>query len=229
MPLTPSLACYSLVGFRYHLQIGVILMTARSNALSELTRFWLQSRHGCLVAESIPVKVPYGHSDIDFVAIRPDLRAWTLPDGTQVLRAIVETKDEHDFDPKGQDFGKRLLEDINALGDAQYIVQGKKAHFSMLRQEHYETAAAIFGTTEFHRIFVVHALDEQVRREVCPSLAREKRIHWLTVQDVVADLIEWYEELSSRSALRHTLMGDLWHLLIGYCSLRPHSTQGRVG
>ena len=203
-------------------------MAARSNALSELTRFWLQSRHGCLVAESVPVKVPYGHSDIDFVAIRPDIRAWTLPDGTSVLRAIVEAKDEHDFDPKGRDFGKRLLEDVRALGVAQYIEQGKKANFSMLRQEHYETATAIFGTTEFHRIFIVHALDEQVRQGICPRLAKEKRIHWVTVQEVVTDLIEWYEGLGSRSALRHTLMGDLWHLLIGYCGLRPRSTQSQV-
>ncbi len=198
-------------------------MAARSNALSELTRFWLQSRHGCLVAESIPVKVPYGYSDIDFVAMRPDLQAWTLPDGTPVLRAIVEAKDEHDFDPTGRDFGKRLLEDVNALGAGQYIAQGETANFSMLRQEHYETATTLFGTTEFHRIFVVHALDEKVRQEVCPTLAKEKRIHWLTVQEVVVDLIAWYEGLSSRSALRHTLIGDLWHLLIGYCDLRPRS------
>ncbi len=195
-------------------------MASRNNALAELTRFWLQSRHGCLVAESVPVKVPYGYSDIDFVTMRPDLHPWTLPDGTPVLRAIVETKDEHDFDPHGRDFGKRLLEDVAALGKDPYIARGEKARFSMLRQEHYETATAIFGTTAFHRIFVVHALDEQVRQQVCPSLAQEKRILWFTVQDVVTDLIAWYEALDSRAGLRHTLMGDLWHLLVGYCGLR---------
>ena len=87
-------------------------MVARSNALSELTRFWLQARHGCLVDEAIPVKVPYAHSDIGLVVVRPDFQAWLLPDGTQVIRAIVETKDEHDFDPEGRDFGKRLRADV---------------------------------------------------------------------------------------------------------------------
>jgi len=198
-------------------------MASRSNALSEIIRFWLQSRHGCLVAESVPVKVPRNYSDIDFVAIRPDLRAWVLPDGTRVVRAIVEAKDEHDSDPTGRDFGKRLVRDVEALGDALYIGQGEEAHFSMLRQEHYEVATHIFGATEFHRIFVVHALDEQVRRDVCPTLAKEKRIHWVTVREIVADLMKWYESCENRSTLRHTLVGDLWHLLIGYCGLRPQT------
>ena len=83
-------------------------MTARTNALSELTRFWLQARNGCLVSEAIPVKVPYEHSDIDLTAMRPDLHPWSLPDDTLITRAIIECKDEHDFDHDGQDFGKRL-------------------------------------------------------------------------------------------------------------------------
>ena len=33
-------------------------MAARSNALGELTRFWLQARHGCLIDESVAVRVP---------------------------------------------------------------------------------------------------------------------------------------------------------------------------
>ena len=196
-------------------------MASRSNALSELTRFWLQSRHGCLIAESVPVKVSRGYSDIDFVAMRPDLQPWVLPDGTQVLRAIVEAKDEHDFDPTGRDFGNRLKKDAEALGDSQYITRGKDAHFSMLRQEHYEKAASIFGTTEFHRLFVVHALNQDVRQEICPDLAKEKHIHWITVNEMVSDLIKWYDRLENRSTLRYTLVGDLWHLLIGYCDLKP--------
>ncbi len=67
-------------------------MAARSNALSELTRFWLEARHGCLVQESIPVPVPYGQSDIDFLAMHPRLLSITLPDGAQIgPRFIVET------------------------------------------------------------------------------------------------------------------------------------------
>lgn len=196
-------------------------MAIRSNALSEMTRFWLQARHGCVVSEAVPVKVPYNYSDIDFLALRPDLTPWTLPDGTPITRAIIETKDEHDFDPKGKDFGRRLKEDVQALSDALYISKPKLAHFSLLRQEHYELATRIFGTADFDRLFIVHALDPDVRNEICPILAKTKRIYWLTVHEIVTDLFQWYQRVSNRAGLRHSLMGDLWHLLIGYCGFRP--------
>jgi hypothetical protein len=54
----------------------------RSNACSELTRFWLQTRHGCAVDEGIAVPVPYALSDIDLLAIHPRLERWGLPDGS---------------------------------------------------------------------------------------------------------------------------------------------------
>jgi type I site-specific restriction endonuclease len=76
----------------------------------------------------------------------------------------------------------------------------------MLRQQHYKTATAFFGTTEFHRLFVVHALDESVRQEICPGLAN-RRIHWLTVRELVADLLRWYENRDHRAPLSHTFMG----------------------
>lgn len=82
-------------------------MAARSNACSEITRLWLEARHGCLLTESVPVFVPGGHSDIDLMATQAGLHAFALPDDVVVRpRLIVETKDEHDFDPKGKDFGK---------------------------------------------------------------------------------------------------------------------------
>lgn len=195
-------------------------MAARSNALSELTRFWLQARHGCLIDEAVPVKVPYAHSDIDLVALRPDLQPWSLPDGTLITRAIIETKDEHDFDPAGRDFAARLRSDVNAMGENLYIPAGQKANFTMLRQQHFEKAAALFGTTDFDRLFVVHALDRQVRAEICPSLAKNKRIHWLTAPELVMDLYQWYKGYDNRATLRHSLVGDLWHLLVGYCGLK---------
>ena len=65
-------------------------MAARSNAISELTRFWLQTRHGCFVDEAIPVKVPHAHSDIDLAALRSDLQSWSLPNGAPIIRAIIE-------------------------------------------------------------------------------------------------------------------------------------------
>jgi len=94
-----------------------------------------------------------------------------------------------------------------------------RVKFTMLRKEHYDTAARYFGTDDFDRVFVVHALDLQSRQELCPALA-QKRIHWLTVKEVVQDLYVWYTQHGRPATLRHSLMGDMWHLLVGYCGLR---------
>ena len=69
-------------------------MSTRTNACSELTRFWLEARHGCLVGEGIPVPVPYALSDIDLLALHPEQKRLTLPTGAAVgPRVIVEAKD----------------------------------------------------------------------------------------------------------------------------------------
>lgn len=62
-------------------------MASRSNAIGEVTRFWLQSRHGCLVGESIPVPVPYALSDIDLVAVTADGSTIPLP-GEQATQPL---------------------------------------------------------------------------------------------------------------------------------------------
>jgi hypothetical protein len=81
-------------------------MASRSNACSEITRLWLEARHGCLLTESMPVPVARGNSDIDLIAMQAKSQTFTLPDGRPVgPRLLVETKDEHDFDPKGKEFG----------------------------------------------------------------------------------------------------------------------------
>jgi hypothetical protein len=59
-------------------------MAGRSNAISELTRFWLQAKHRCLVYESLPVPVSYNQSDIDLLAVRGDMRKIELPNGVSV-------------------------------------------------------------------------------------------------------------------------------------------------
>src|SRR4051812_41396752 len=97
-------------------------MAARSNAISEMTRFWLQARHGCLVDESVAVKVPGGNSDIDLVAMRPDGGRIALPDATILgPRVIVETKDEHDWDSSGGEFGANLRSDVVKMGDLLFV------------------------------------------------------------------------------------------------------------
>lgn len=92
-------------------------MATRSNACGELTRFWLEARHGCLATDGVPVAVPYGLPDIDLVGMRPRDRPITLPNGDSAgPNLIVETKDEHDFDPKGMAFGNMLHLDSAKLG-----------------------------------------------------------------------------------------------------------------
>jgi hypothetical protein len=195
-------------------------MAARSNACSELTRFWLEARHGCLVTEGVPVSVPYGLSDIDLVAMHPENLQITLPGGVTLgPRIIVETKDEHDFDPSGKGFAKLLQNDAAMLTELPFIAIGNKnVKFSMLREQHYRRAEALFGTDDFDRLFVVHALDRAVVDELGSTLA-PRRIHWLTIPELVRDLLDWYRAHERPTSLRNTLTGDIWHLLVGYCRL----------
>lgn len=101
---------------------------ARFNAASELARFWIEVRHGFLVTESLPVAVPYGLPDIDILAMHPSGGTITLPNGHAVgPRLIIEAKDEHDFDPKGREFGKALRGDLELMGDDAYVRSTAKA------------------------------------------------------------------------------------------------------
>lgn len=59
-------------------------MAARHNALSELIGFWLEALHGGFIRESVPVPVPSGMSDIDFMALRADGHNINLPNGDPV-------------------------------------------------------------------------------------------------------------------------------------------------
>lgn len=197
-------------------------MGSRSNALTEITRLWLQSRHGCLVDESIPVPVPYALSDIDLIALRPDLKTIPLPDGLAAgPRIILETKDEHDWEPRGVEFGNSLRKDVDLMGEEIFVPRKTKGvKFTMLRQEHFEKATALFGTTDFDRVLVVHALDAAIRAELASQLS-SRRIHIVIVREVVNDLLQWYDVHPRKSGLRNSLTGDMWHLLVGFCGLRP--------
>jgi hypothetical protein len=184
---------------------------------------------GSLVDESVPVAVPHGNSDIDLVAMRPDGHPIQLPDGASIgPRLLVETKDEHDYDPTGRYFGKGLAADVGLMGELPYVAKGIKGiKFTMLQQEHYEAAIGIFGTVEFDRLFVVHALDPAVRGTLAPALASEHRIFLLTMTELIADLVPWYEAHPRPAGLRHTFVGDLLHLLIGYCQLKLPSSPAK--
>ena len=195
-------------------------MAARSNAASELTRLWLEYRHGCVVRESLQVPVPRNYSDIDFAGIHRALGTFELPDGSVVgPRIIVETKDEHDG-PSGREFGNLLRADLEKLSSRGVIERNTTGvKFTMLKEEHFDVAREFFESDEFDRIFVVHALDEATRTEVVPSLAQNHRIHWITITELASDLHDWYRasDRPTRISLRNTLAGDLFHLLVGFC------------
>lgn len=206
-------------------------MASRSNAIEEITRFWLQSRHGCLVGESIPVPVPYALSDIDIVAVTSDMkRRIRLPgeSGPEVgPRVIVETKDEHDWEGSGSEFARLLLLDLGKMVGNPYIPKGRKGvKFTMLREEHYAKAKEYFGSEDFDRLFVVHALNWNTVGESA-TLMQQNRVHFVAIRDIVADLFRWYkEDCARRAGLRHTLVGDLWHLLVGFCEYAPPMSKG---
>lgn len=196
-------------------------MAERSNAISEITRFWLQQRHNCLVSESLPVPVKYAQSDIDLLAITGNLQKLSLPNGKEIgPRLIVETKDEHDWEPKGKEFGLLLGKDIEAMNSGCFAPAGKGCKFSMLRQEHFDRAAEFFGTDDFDRLFVVHAIDDKVI-DIHGDFLASQRIWLITIKDVVSDLSAWYAQHGRPAGLRNTLVGDIWHLLIGFCGCSP--------
>jgi hypothetical protein len=195
-------------------------MASRSNACSEIVGFWLEIRHGFLIRDSVPVVVPGGHSDIDFLGRHSRGESVRLPSGIDISPSvIVESKDEHDWDPSGKDFGQLLRGDMERLGDGRFVpAETKNIKFAMLKQEHFERAIDLFGTDDFDRLFVVHAIDPEVVSSFSNRLVAE-RIFWLTVPMIVDDLIAWYRTFPRPSSLRHTFMGDLLHLLVGYCGL----------
>lgn len=196
-------------------------MAGRANAATELTRFGLEVRHGCLVAESVPVPVPRGQSDLDLVAIRPTLAPLALPEGFPFgPRHAVESKDEHDREPSGKGLGKRLRADVARAGASPFVPRTSlgPVKFSMLRETQHEVAERLFGMADFNCLFVVHAVDTAALAEVRPILAAH-RIAWLTLPSLVADLAAWYRICPRSSGLRHSLVGDLWHLPVGFCGL----------
>lgn len=133
----------------------------------------------------------------------------------------MEGKDEHDYDAKGREYGKRLLKDMEALGDGRFVPSDhpEKVGFTMLKQQHFEVASRTFGTDDFDRVFVIHALAEGTRQQVTDLLGK-KRIFWITVHELLHDLRTWYGTHERPAGLRHTLMGDLFHLLFGYSDVR---------
>ena len=99
----------------------------------------------------------------------------------------------------------------------------------MLRQEHFEVATKLFGTDDFDRIVVVHALDPSLRPQITERM-RCIRVYWVTARELVRDLEKWCRSHQRATGLRNSLVGDLLPLLWGFCELslgeRP---AGKIG
>lgn len=192
-------------------------MATRSNALSELTRFWLQDCKGFLTRESIPVKFVHNRSDIDFIVSSPDSKYRKLTENISFKYAIIETKDERDFDKTGNNFADRLYNDYYDSMNKDYLVdEDTKCNFSMLKIQHHKIAQNIFGTSEFSKIFIFHNIKKEkfVENELEDLVAHN--IHILTVDDILNDIVKYVKEKPDGAGIRNSLVGDILDLLINY-------------
>lgn len=193
-------------------------MAARSNALSEITRFWLQECHGLLLRESIPVKLKRNHSDIDFVAASP-AGPVTLLNRITFKNAIIETKDERDFDPRGTDFSKRLSYDF-ALLQGRMIDGDASCNFSMLKKQHHDVAGKIFKNADFSKIFIFHNLKSTGLEDMIADLCG-RDIHVVTSFEMLSDIQEFFRKFRSGAGVRNSLVGDILDMLITYHGWAP--------
>jgi hypothetical protein len=90
----------------------------------------------------------------------------------------------------------------------------------MLREQHFRRASQFFGSQEFDRLFIVHALDPHILANLDAQLAKI-RVSWLTARQLTLDLLQWYDAHGRPAELRSDLVGDLFHLLAGFCGFRP--------
>jgi hypothetical protein len=75
-------------------------------------------------------------------------------------------------------------------GQAFIPMKTKGVKLTMLREQHLRKAEEIFGTVDFDRLSVVHALDPETRQALTPQLALH-RIYWITIPEIVQDLVAW--------------------------------------
>jgi hypothetical protein len=215
------------------------IMAARSNALSEIARFWLQECHGFLLRESVPVKmmrfdkdkdrlVGTTSSDIDFVATSPARPVKLLERIPSFKNAIVETKDERDYDYYGADYAKRLRNDFERLNGKNMISKGVKCEFHMLREEHHEKAEEIFGSgIDFLKIFIFHHVKEMDDiKTICDELS-SRGIYVVTSEEMLSDIKTCFKKWRSGqgpdiyisnpgAGVRNSLAGDILDMLITY-------------
>ena len=195
-------------------------MAERNNAISEIVRFYFETCKSCMTCESIPVKTNKNYSDIDLVAIPSDLNICELPNGIKFERAIIETKNELDYDKYGTDFAKRIIYDYSIVKNNNYAPSVSSVNFSMLSREHYEYASNIlFKNKKFIRIFIVHKINiDKDNVQECINNFKNIDVYFIQISDIINDLFKWYYNCQNKTIIRNSLVGDLIHLL-NYCNI----------
>jgi len=203
-------------------------MATRSNALSEIARFWLQECYGFFLRESVPVKLKHNNSDIDFIVTSPAGRPCKpLLGFIQFENAIVETKDERDFDKYGTDIAKRLCEDYEQLNGNRMITSEAQCRFSMLKEQHHKEAENIFGqSADFSKIFIFHNLNRNGLKDKLDEL-RDRNIHFVTSSEMLLDIYKFLKESRNGAGVRNSLVGDILDMLITYHEWEPCKTKFR--
>ena len=199
-------------------------MATRSNALSEIVRFWLQECHGLLLRESVPVKLQRNYSDIDFVVTAPGKKQVTLLSEIKFTNAIVETKDERDFDPRGLYFKKRLIADYEHIAaSSNYTIPKaeKNINFSMFRIQHHTKALDIFNEQNFSKLFIFHKLDMHGIDDIITDL-KNKDIHFISSEQILEDIHINFDTYRNGAGIRNSLVGDILDFLAHYHCWRPH-------
>lgn len=196
-------------------------MATRSNALSEIARFWLQECYGLFIRESIPVKLRYNNSDIDFAVTTPDIPI-TILNKITFKNAIIETKDERDFDPNGTDFTKRLLNDLSMMNE-YFIDENKSGYcFSMLKEQHHKKAKEIFNGNDLIKIFIFHNIKLSDNSIIIPLA--DKKIYIVKSEEILDDIIKFFKTKYPGSGIRNSLIGDIFDMLIRYHKWMPIKT-----
>lgn len=199
-------------------------MATRNNALSEISRFWLQECYGLFIRECIPVRVPRNWSDIDFAVTSRQGRVRLLQ-RIPIVNAIVETKDERDFDPRGTDFAKRLMNDFSVL-EHGVIDEKRSCNFSMLKQQHHEVATELFNGEEFAKIFIFHTLKQSEALDPIIARLRDLNIHFITSAEMLGDIQEFLNSNKRTASIRNSLVGDILDMLITYHQWRAPEDGG---
>lgn len=207
-------------------------MAARSNALSEIIRFWLQDCHKLFIRESVPVKLHRSLSDIDFMATTGgDNPVVLLNNIPSFSKAIIESKDERDYDYWGRNFRKRIIYDKSVMVDA-VIPKGKKCNFTMLREEHHEVAKEYFNTDDFLKIFIVHHLPQDDEMYQLLEEMKKNNIYFIRSYEMLDDIFENFFRYRENSGIRNSLVGDIFDFLIRYHKWHPPyalaSSSGKV-